>query len=169
MHDLEHRGRNLLFSNSKGKLIQMIITTTMRACKVASVMSNSVTLWTVAHQAPLSMGFSRQEYWSGLPYAPPEDLLDPGIELISLMFPMLAGGFFTTSTTWEAQPPQSVNITQSCLTLQLRGLYPARLLCPWNSPGQKTGVASHSLLQEPPQYLTITCIVTSLCIPRLHV
>ena len=39
-----------------------------------------VTLWTVAHQAPLSMGFSRQEYWSGLPFPPPGDLRNPGIE-----------------------------------------------------------------------------------------
>ena len=68
----------------------------MRACKVASVMSNSVTLWTIAHQAPLSMGFSSQEYWSGLPYPPPEDLLDPVIGPISLMSPTLAGGFFIT-------------------------------------------------------------------------
>ena len=42
-----------------------------------------VTLWTVAHQAPLSMGFSRQEYWNGLPFSPPGDLSDPGIELRS--------------------------------------------------------------------------------------
>ena len=55
-----------------------------------------VTLWTVAHQAPLSMGFSRQEYWSGLPYLPPGDLPDPGIEPTFLEFPALAGGFFTT-------------------------------------------------------------------------
>ena len=40
----------------------------------------SVTLWTVAHQVPLSIGFSRQEYWSGLPFPSPEDLPDPGIE-----------------------------------------------------------------------------------------
>ena len=57
------------------------------------------TLWTVAHQAPLSMGFSRQEYWSGLPCLPPGDLPDPGIEPGSLMSPALAGGFFTTSAT----------------------------------------------------------------------
>ena len=43
------------------------------------------------------MGFSRQEYWSGLPCPPPGDLLDPGIEPTSLTFPVLAGGFFTTS------------------------------------------------------------------------
>ncbi|CAI9155108.1 unnamed protein product [Rangifer tarandus platyrhynchus] len=61
-----------------------------------------VTLWTVAHQTPLSMGFSRQEYWSGLPRPPPEDLPDPGIEPASLMSPALAGRFFTTSTAWEA-------------------------------------------------------------------
>ena len=44
-------------------------------------MSDSVTPWTVAHQAPLSMGFPRQEYWSGLPFPPPGDLPNPGIEL----------------------------------------------------------------------------------------
>ena len=49
-----------------------------------SVMSDSsVTLWTVAHQAPLSMGLSRQEYWSGLQFPSPEDLPDPGIEPMS--------------------------------------------------------------------------------------
>ena len=47
---------------------------------VTQVVSNSVTPWTVAHQAPLSMGFSREEYWNGLPCAPPGDLPYPGIE-----------------------------------------------------------------------------------------
>ena len=61
----------------------------------------SVTPWTVAHQAPMSMGFSRQEYWSGLPFPPPGDLPDPGIEPSSLRSPVLAGGFFTSSATWE--------------------------------------------------------------------
>ena len=60
-----------------------------------------VTLWTVAHQA-LSMGFSRKEYWSGLPCPQPGDLPDPGIKPQSLMSPTLAGRFFTTSATWEA-------------------------------------------------------------------
>ena len=50
-------------------------------------------------QAPPSMGFSRQEYWSGLPCPSPGDLLDPGIELASFMSPAVAGGFFTTSAT----------------------------------------------------------------------
>ena len=56
-------------------------------------------LWTVAHQAPLSMAFSRQEYWSGLPCPPPGDLPNPGIEPAFPMSPALAGGFFTTSAT----------------------------------------------------------------------
>ena len=61
-----------------------------------------VTPWTVAHQAPLSMGFSRQGYWSGLPGPPPGDLPDPGTDPGSLMAPTLAGRFSTTSATWEA-------------------------------------------------------------------
>ena len=57
------------------------------------------TLWTVAHQAPLSMGFYRQEYWSGLPCPPLGDLPDPRIESASLQTPALAGRLFTTSAT----------------------------------------------------------------------
>ena len=57
----------------------------------------------VARQAPLSLGFSRQEYWSGFPCLSPGDLADPGIERASLKSPSLAGGFFITSATWEAQ------------------------------------------------------------------
>ena len=55
-----------------------------------------MTPWIVAHQTPLSMGFSRQEYWSGLPCPPPGDLPDPGIDSVSLVSPTLAGSFFTT-------------------------------------------------------------------------
>ena len=53
------------------------------ACYVISVVFDSETLWTVARQAPLSRGSSRQEYWSGLPFPPPGDLLNPGIEHMS--------------------------------------------------------------------------------------
>ena len=60
------------------------------------------TLWTVAHQPSLSMGFSRQEYWSGLPRPPPGDLPPQGWNP-SLMSPELARRFFTPSTTWEGQ------------------------------------------------------------------
>ena len=61
-----------------------------------------VTPWTIARQAPLSMGFSRQEFWNGLPCPPPGDLPNLGIEPMSLTSPALAGGFFTTSATWKA-------------------------------------------------------------------
>ena len=54
-----------------------------------------MTPWTIACQAPLSMGFSRQEYWSGLPCPPPGDLPNPGIEPTPPQSPALAGGFFT--------------------------------------------------------------------------
>ena len=60
---------------------------------LCSVASDSATPWTVALQALLSMGFPRQEYWSGLPFPSPGDLPDPGIEPVS---PALAGGLFTT-------------------------------------------------------------------------
>ena len=66
-------------------------------------LSNSVQPWTVACQAFMSMEFSRQEYWSGLLCPPSRDLPNPGIEPVSLMSPVLAGGFFTTSTAREAQ------------------------------------------------------------------
>ena len=60
-------------------------------------------LWTVTRQALLTRKISRQEYWSGLSFPSPGDRPDPGIEPTSLMFPALAGRFFTTSATWEAQ------------------------------------------------------------------
>ena len=76
----------------------------MPACVLScfSCVQLFVILWTVARQAPLSMGFSRQEYWSGLPYPSPGDLPDLEIKPMSLMSSALAGEFFTTSATWEA-------------------------------------------------------------------
>ena len=68
---------------------------TSRCCLVAESCLILATLWTVAHQAPLSMGFPRQEYWSGLLFLCPGDHPDPGTEPIS---PALAGGFFTTES-----------------------------------------------------------------------
>ena len=68
-----------------------------------------MTLWTVAHQASLSMGFSRQEYWSGLPCPPSGDLPNPGIEPAYLAFPALAGRFFITNTTWETHKEREEN------------------------------------------------------------
>ena len=88
------------------------------------------TLWTVAHQAPLSMGFSCHDYWCGLLFPPPGDLPNTGIEPLSLVSPALAGGFFTTSATWEAQllllTPIIITARMSeCkLSLQIKNLHP---------------------------------------------
>ena len=80
------------------------------------------TPWTVAHQAPLSMEFSRQEYWSGLSCQPLGVLPDPETKLASLTSPALVGGFFNTRATWEA--------TQKLIKLiykgSLQGLYSER-------------------------------------------
>ena len=124
------------------------------------------TSWTVAHQAPPSMGFSRQEYWSGLPFPSPGDLPDPGIESRS---PTLR------ADSLPSKPPGNPYMCVCvcvyiymciyiCLNiymyiylseshsvmfnfLQPHGLGPISLLCPWNSPGKNTGVGSLSLLQ----------------------
>ena len=73
-----------------------------------------VTPWTVAHQAPLSMGFSRQEYWSELPCPPPWDLSDAEIGPMFLASPALASGFLTTGATREAPGCLQVSGTQCC-------------------------------------------------------
>ena len=62
-----------------------------------------VDLWTVACQAFLFMEFSREEYWSRVPFPTVSDLLDQGIKPVSLVSPALTGGFFTTSGTWETR------------------------------------------------------------------
>ena len=67
------------------------------------------TLWTLAHQAPLSMGFSKKECWSGLPCPPPDGFPEWRIEPASLTSPALAGRLFTTSVTWEA--PNSLHLS----------------------------------------------------------
>ena len=76
-----------------------------------------VALWTIVHQAPLSMAFSREEYWSGMPCPQPGDLLDQGIEPMYLMSPELADKFFSTSSSWEA-----LQIEQWYLKCSLRTL-----------------------------------------------
>ena len=87
---------------------------------VCSVVSNSVSPWTVAHQAPLSMEFSRQEYWRGLPFPTPGDLPDPAIKTASSAFPALASRFFYHCTTWEAQKylTWAVNHKDLCLVVR---------------------------------------------------
>ena len=90
------------------------------------------TLWTAAGQPPPSMGFSRQEYWSGLLCPPPGDLPDSGMEPASLSSPALAGGFFTISTTWEVQlfkksqineKRKIFNYTESCLPIMKQNIH----------------------------------------------
>ena len=70
--------------------------------------------WTVARQAPLSMEFSRQEYWSGLPFPPPGDLPHPGIKPVSLGSPALAGRFFTTASLGK-------DLCKLCMSIVLGG------------------------------------------------
>ena len=81
-----------------------------------------VTPQTVAHQAPLSIGFSRQECWSGLPSPPPGDLPDPGIEPSSLKSPALAGGFFTTGTPGKPNRTKSNTKQHGLLVCIFRSL-----------------------------------------------
>ena len=118
-------------------------------------MTPFVTPWTIARQAPLSGGFPRQENWSGLPFASPRDLPDPGIEPESStyihtyiytyiythvhMYICVNGCLYTYM--WCAVLSCSV-MSNSATPRTV-----ARLLCPWNSPGQNTGVSSLSLLQ----------------------
>ena len=107
---------------------------------------------TAACHAPLFMGFSRQEYWSGLPFPTPGDLADPGMEPMSLASSALAGGFFTsTSTTWEALLLSSkVCMLSRFSHVQLCGTLwtvTARRLCLWDSPGKNVRVGCHALCQ----------------------
>ena len=78
-------------------------------------MSHSAISWTVALQSPLSMGFSRQEYWSGLPCPPPVHLPQLGIEVVSIMSPVLAGGFFTAEPL--GKPPDTASLELKCWLL----------------------------------------------------
>ena len=82
-------------------------------CVLSQLLSNFATLWTVAYQASLSMEFSQREYWSMLPFAPPGDLLHPGIEPMS---PALAGEFFTCPCKGSAAAA-AAKLLQSCPTL----------------------------------------------------
>ena len=80
--------------------------------------------WTVAHQAPLSMEFSKQEYWSGLPLPPPEDLPNPGIKPTSNVSPRLAGGLFTTEPPGK---PLNIHILPLLCFLFLFSIFLSRI------------------------------------------
>ena len=95
----------------KKKMINTLITSKLQQNSLAiallfsrSVVSDSATPRTVACQAPLSRGFSRQEYWSELPFPPPGDLLNPGLDYTSLVSPAVAGEFFYPLSHGEASP-----------------------------------------------------------------
>ena len=105
-----------LFGNKSGMRIsyvtagEKLLYFPVYTCTCALLLSRvqlSAASQTVAHQASLSMGFPRQEYWSGLPFPPPGDLPDPGIEPASLVSPALAGGFVMTA------PPGKPRYTHS--------------------------------------------------------
>ena len=119
------------------------------------------TPWTVAYQAPPSMGFSRRECWSGLPFPSPRDLPDPGIE---------PGSPTLQADTLPSEPPGRSGLFEKSFRFGhffvvvvvllvlltkvvsnsfaiLWTIAPPRLLCPWDFPGKSTGVGCHFLLQ----------------------
>ena len=126
-----------------------------------SVSDSFATTWTIAHQAPLSVGFPRQEYWSGLSFSSPGDLLDSGLELASLASPALASGFFTMEP--PGKPPLEQILSQPQYffkkkkTKQTRQLPRHRQL----HSTEPTAVTAHhpSMCQD----LSITYIMTSSC------
>ena len=99
-----------------------------------------VTSWTAAQEAPLSMEFSRQEHWSGLPFTTPGDLPNPGIQPTTSASPVLAGGFFTTEpqTTREAPKMWGIYTMEYCSVLKWTETLPFAttwVLCSkWNKP-----------------------------------
>ena len=121
-----------------------LVLCSLRVCSITSVMSDSLPPYGLQPTRLLwSMGFSRQGYQNWLPCPPPGDLPDPWTEPLSQASPVLAGGFFTTSTMFFAMPEYLVMSD----SLQPFGLQPARLLCPWGFPGKNTGAGCHFLLQ----------------------
>ena len=102
------------------------------------------TAWTVARQAPLSLGFSRQEYRGGLPCPPSGDLPDQGIKPECLMSPALANGFFTTSTTWKgAQISSPLSLLRQSPILPEPPIFPP---CSQHLVGGKMGLNEESFL-----------------------
>ena len=113
-----------------------------------------VSPYTIAHQAPLSMGFSRQEYWSGLPFPPPGDLPNPGIKQVS---PALAGRFFITEPRGKPICPG-----QTCTLGHAR--------CRWLSSGLQAPPGAQRQRSDPKILLTCTLgpTPTSVQAGKLH-
>ena len=124
--------------------------------KLFSCMRLLETPRTVTHQAPLSMEFSRQEHWSGLPFPSPGDFPDPGIEpwspalqADSLPFetPGKSRSIIALNRIWFIKVEVKVKLFIMSDSLQPYGLYPTRLLRPWDFPGKSIGVDCLFLLQ----------------------
>ena len=90
----------------------------MHACLVSHVQL-FVTPRTVAHQAPLSMGISRQKYWSGLPFPTLGHLPDPGVKPMSFVSPVLAGGFFTTEPPGKPHLSEGYVVIFGCVHMKM--------------------------------------------------
>ena len=104
------------------------------------------TPWSAARQAPLSMGFSRQEYWSGLPCLLQGIFPTQGSNLFLLHLPVLAGRFFTTRATWEAHLSMLLLLLSHVSdSVRPHRHQPTTLPRPWDSPGENTGVGCHFL------------------------
>ena len=120
------------------------------------------TLWSVAHETPLSMGFSRQEIWSGLPCPPLGDLPYSGIQPKSLMFLALPGGFFTASAPWEAH----MNLIVAVQSLSCVWLF----VTPWTAAFQ--ACLSFTISQSLLKFKSIESVMPSnhliLCRPLLR-
>ena len=121
-----------------------------------------MTLWTLARQAPLSMGFTRQEYWSGFLCPPPGDLPDPGIKPMSLTSHALAGRFLPTSATWEVPWGLKFWICPFRVRRDNRG----RPESACDSPGKLTNQEKRACLPPQPQKNrhTVTC-PKRVCLP----
>ena len=119
---------------------------------MASVVSNPPILQTIAHQAPLSMKFSRQEYWSGLPCPAPGDLPDWGSNLHLLSLLLWQAGSLPLASSGKPNNPTCVCLpAQSCLTLcDPMDCSPPGSSVHGNSPGKNIGVGCHALLQRIP-------------------
>ena len=120
----------------------------MRVCTLDHpVVFDSATPWTAAHQAPLSMGFSGQGCWSGLPFSSPGDLPNPEIEPGSLLSPALAAGILTTTATWEAHKYTNATRPPGLFLKQLRShIPPYRSHAQYRSSGPNSGFCTRNLL-----------------------
>ena len=121
----------------------LFVSARTHACSAALVAPDSAVPWAVAHQAPLSTGFSRQEHRSGLPWPPPGDLPDSGIRLTSLAFPTSAGGLFSTGAAREV-PSYQPKMTRSTICSMPGALN----VCSFNTPQNCTKHALFSLYHK---------------------